>query len=140
MECFHHQGEPAVGCCRACLKGVCRSCATELEGGLACSDRCEPMVRALFASIQQSARFQGVTTGLLRSARGLWLGLTLVALAVGLFVIVWGLSQPALREIAALGVPFLALAVISGRLARNVGVASKADAGAAGAGATTTRP
>jgi len=121
MECFYHEGVAAVGSCRSCLKGLCRRCAHELEGGLACSGRCEAMVRSVVAAIQQSARYQGVSTGLLRSARGLWLGLTAVAGIVGAFVIVWGLSLPIYREIALLGIPFLALAFISARLARSVG-------------------
>jgi hypothetical protein len=79
------------------------------------------MVRAVVGALQQSARYESVSTGLLRSARGLWLGLTVVALFVGVFVVVWGLSLPAFREVAALGIPFLALAFISARLARNVG-------------------
>ena len=120
MECFYHEGVTAVGSCRACLKGLCRGCATELEGGLACAGRCETMVRSVVATIQQSARYQGVSAGLLRSARGLWIGLTAVAAIVGLFVIAWGLSLPSFREIALLGIPFLALAFISARLARNV--------------------
>jgi hypothetical protein len=78
------------------------------------------MVRAVVGALQQSARYHSVSTGLLRSARGLWLGLAVVALSVGVFVVVWGLSLPAFREVAALGIPFLALALISGRLARNV--------------------
>jgi hypothetical protein len=120
MECFYHEGATAVGSCRSCLKGLCRSCATELEGGLACANRCEAMVRAVVTTIQQSARYQGVSAGLLRSARGLWLGLTAVSALVGLFVIAWGLSLPMFREIAILGIPFLALAFLSARLARNV--------------------
>lgn len=119
MECFYHAGASAVGSCRACLKGLCRQCAVELEGGLACPDRCEPLVRAVVAGLHQSVRFQSVSTGLLRSARGLWLGLTVVALSVGVFVVAWGLSLPSFREISALGFPFLALAFISARLARN---------------------
>jgi Flp pilus assembly protein TadB len=78
------------------------------------------MVEAVVATIQQSARYQAVSSGLLRSAQGLWLGLCLVGLFVGGFVIVWGLQLPFYREIALLGVPFLALAFISGRLARRV--------------------
>jgi hypothetical protein len=128
MECFYHEGATAVGSCRSCLKGLCRRCATELEGGLACAGRCEAMVRSLVATIQQSARYQRVSTGLLRSARGLWLGLTAVAALVGVFVIAWGLSLPAYREIAALGIPFLALALISARLARSVSSSGAPDA------------
>ena len=47
---------------------------------------------------------------------------------VGLFVIAWGLSLPAYREIAALGIPFLALAFLSARLARNVASPPAQDA------------
>jgi len=119
MECFYHEGAPAVGSCRACLKGLCRRCAVELEGGLACPARCEPQVRALVQTLQQSVRFQNVSTGFLRSARGLWLGLTGVAGFVGVFVVVWGLRLPAFREVALLGIPFFALAWIAGRLAYN---------------------
>jgi hypothetical protein len=52
MECFYHAGSAAVGSCRACLKGLCRSCAIELEGGLACPQGCEAQVRALVHSLQ----------------------------------------------------------------------------------------
>jgi hypothetical protein len=120
MECFHHAGTAAAGSCRACLKGLCRQCAIPLEGGLACPDGCEPFARALVRSLQQSVRLQDVSTGFLRSARGLWLGLTAVALFVGVFVVVWGVRLPEFREVALLGVPFLALALLAGRLARNI--------------------
>ena len=126
MECFYHANASAVGSCRACLKGLCRSCAVELDGGLACPNRCEPLVQALVGALQQSVRFQSVSTGLLRSARGLWLGLTVVALSVGVFVVAWGLSLPGFREISALGIPFLALAFLSARLARNTRAGSGA--------------
>ena len=119
MECFYHAGSAAVGSCRACLKGLCRRCAIELEGGLACPQRCEPQVRALVHTLQQSVRFQNVSTGFLRSARGLWLGLTGVAGFVGVFVVVWGLQLPMFREVALLGIPFFVLAWIAGRLAYN---------------------
>jgi hypothetical protein len=129
MECFYHEGAAAVGSCRACLKGLCRRCAVPLEGGLACPERCEPLVRALVLSLQQTVRFQSVSTGFLRSARGLWLGLTAVASFVGIFVVVWGLNLPVFREVALLGIPFLALAFIAGRLARNTRTTSPASGG-----------
>jgi hypothetical protein len=117
MECFYHEGAAAVGTCRACLKGLCRRCAVELEGGLACPNRCEPHVRGIVRTLQQSVRFQSVSTGLLRSARGLWLGITGVAGFVGVFVAVWGLGLPEFREVSLLAIPFFALALIAGRLA-----------------------
>ena len=119
MECFYHPGASEAGSCRACLKGLCRRCAIEIEGGLACPERCEPMVRALVASLQQSLRFQNVSIGILRSARGLWIGLALVASSVGLYVLAWGLTLSQFREISLLGIPFLALAFLAARLARN---------------------
>lgn len=130
MECFYHPATPAVGSCRSCLKGLCRACAAELDGGLACRGRCEAMVTAVVATLRQSARLQNVSGGLLRSAPGLWTGLTLVSGFVGLFVLVWGASLPAFREIALLSLPFFALAVIAGRLARSM---RAADSGADGA-------
>ena len=135
MECFYHAGVSAVGSCRACLKGLCRECAIELQAALACPSGCEPMARALVASLQQSLRFQAVSTGLLRSARGLWLGLTLVALSVGAFVVVWGLSLPAFREIALLGIPFLILGILAARLARNTRGPSQSPSRAPGSAA-----
>lgn len=119
MECFYCEGAAAVGSCRACLRGLCRRCAVALEGGLACPERCEALVRGLALSLQQTVRFQSVSTGFLRSARGLWLGLSGVALFVGVFVVVWGLRLPVFREVTLLGIPFLALAFLAGRLARN---------------------
>jgi hypothetical protein len=120
MECFYHEGIAAVGSCRACLRGLCRACAVELEAALACPDRCEASASAVVATVNQSVRFQDVSGGLLQSARGLWLGLTLVAGFVGLFVALWGLSLPTFREVSFLSLPFFALAFIAARLARNV--------------------
>lgn len=120
MECFYHEGRPAVGSCRSCFRGLCRACAVELEAALACRDRCEQNAAAVVATVSQSVRFQNVSSGLLRSARGLWLGLTFVAGAVGIFVALWGLSLPMFREVAFLSVPFFALALISARLARSI--------------------
>lgn len=128
MECFYHEGSAAVGSCRACFKGLCRSCAISLEGGLACPSGCEPFARALIASVQQSVRFQNVSTGFLRSARALWIGLTAVCVFMGAFTVVWGLGLPQFRAVALLGLPFLVLAFPAGRLARNTRSTGRAPA------------
>jgi hypothetical protein len=120
MNCFYHDEIAAVGSCRACLRGLCRACAVELDSALACRDRCEENASAVVATVKQSVHFQSVSGGLLRSARGLWLGLTLVAGFVGLFVVLWAFSLPSFRELSLLGVPFFALALISARLTRDV--------------------
>ncbi|MDC0358841.1 hypothetical protein OAO01_08500, partial [Oligoflexia bacterium] len=45
MECFKHLGESGVGLCKSCFKAVCKSCAIELEHGLACSEECATDVK-----------------------------------------------------------------------------------------------
>jgi len=120
MECFAHEGRPAVGSCRACFKGVCRTCAVDLGRGLACAGRCEEAARALIASLEQSMRIQGLSGRMVHGARTLWSGLAWVALGVGLFVLVWGLTLPSFREISLLGIPFLAIGVLTLRVAGRV--------------------
>ena len=107
MDCFYHEGRSAVGCCRACLRGLCRECATDLDKGLACRERCEHAVRELIATIDHSNRYRAVSGVFLRTARTTWLAVALVSLFVGLFVSAWGLTLPHFNEIALLGIPFL---------------------------------
>jgi len=120
MECFAHDGRPAVGSCRSCFKGVCRACAVDLGRGLACPGRCEEAARALIASLDQSMRIQGLSSGMVHGARALWSGLAWVALGVGVFVSIWGLTLPAFREISLLGIPFLAIGVLTLRVSNRV--------------------
>jgi len=120
MECFAHEGRPAVGSCRSCFKGVCRACAVDLGRGLACPGRCEESARALIASLDHSLRIQGLSSGMIHGARALWGGLAWVALAVGVFVSLWGLTLPGFREISLLGVPFLAIGVLTLRVSGRV--------------------
>ena len=47
MNCFDHPGVPAVGVCNHCMRGLCRECAVETEGLLACRGRCEAIVDEL---------------------------------------------------------------------------------------------
>jgi len=123
MECFTHRGAPAVGTCRACLRGVCRECAAELRLGLACRGRCEGDVRALAAALEQSMRTSQLSSGMLQQTPRLWLGLALVSLAVGVFVVIFGMSLPSYRAIAALGLPFLAIGVLVLGVVRRLGAA-----------------
>ena len=109
-----------MGSCRACLRGVCRSCAVDLGRGLACAGRCEEAARGLIASLDQSIRIQGLSGSMVHGARTLWVGLTWVALGVGVFVIGFGLSLPHFRVISLLGVPFLAIGLLTLRVTRRV--------------------
>jgi hypothetical protein len=120
MECYAHEGRPAVGTCRACFRGVCRGCAVDLGRGLACAGRCEDAARALIASLDQSLRIQGLGAGMVQGARTLWVGLGWVALAVGVFVVLFGASLPQFRSIALLGIPFLVIGALTLGVARRV--------------------
>lgn len=120
MECFQHEGRPAIGSCRACFRGVCRTCAADLGRGLACAGRCEDAARALIASLDQSVRIQSLSTGMVQGARTLWVGLGWVSLGIGAFVIWLGASLPAHRSIALLGLPFLAIGVLTLLVTRRV--------------------
>ena len=45
MKCFNHHNQDAVGVCKSCLKGICSECATDIGGGITCSDECENIAR-----------------------------------------------------------------------------------------------
>ena len=128
MECFYHDGRPAVGTCRSCLKGVCRACVADLGKGLACAGRCELAARDVIAMIDQGVRYRGVSSGILGASRNIWLGLAVVGFLVGIFVVVWGLSLPVFREISLLGIPFLLIAGISLRVASRLRMAAPSEA------------
>ena len=54
MRCFYHDERDAVGTCKNCGRGVCLTCAHDVENGLACRDRCEAEVRALNRVIERN--------------------------------------------------------------------------------------
>lgn len=74
VECFYHEGRAAVGSCRSCFRGLCRVCGVDLDRALACRGRCEEPVRALLSSLEQSVRYQGLSSGLVQTASHLWIG------------------------------------------------------------------
>ncbi|HNJ14877.1 MAG TPA: hypothetical protein PKL78_08105 [Anaerolineales bacterium] len=47
MNCFYHPGQPAVGMCKYCQRGVCSDCAAVVDDRLACKGRHEEKVRQL---------------------------------------------------------------------------------------------
>jgi hypothetical protein len=54
MKCFYHVQADAVGTCKHCHRGVCRDCAAERDGGLACRGHCEAQVDQVSALIQRN--------------------------------------------------------------------------------------
>jgi hypothetical protein len=41
MNCFEHPQKPAVGTCTNCGRGLCKECATVIEGMLSCRGNCQ---------------------------------------------------------------------------------------------------
>jgi sulfite exporter TauE/SafE len=105
LNCFYHPNQPAVGLCKHCQRGLCNTCATDVEGSLACKDRHEEQVRALDTltarSLLQAGRVGSVyrrnaifyfLVGILFAGFGLtqirWLGWQgIFLLAIGVFLL-----------------------------------------------------
>ena len=69
MNCYHHDvSVAAVGSCKACQKGLCRTCAIDVGKGLACR-ACEADVRAINEMFTRNVDIaQSVSTVLSRKA------------------------------------------------------------------------
>lgn len=88
MKCYYHHAHDTVGLCARCSRALCVACASEVNGVLACRDRCEDDIRQLQENnsmkAQQSevagrgaAAGMGTLLGLMLAvpgAYGLWLG------------------------------------------------------------------
>ena len=120
MDCAEHRGRAAIGICRACLRGVCPDCAVPQRLGLACRGRCEADALALAATLEQSLKTTALSANLLRHTPRLWVGLAIVSLAVGVFVLAFGATLPRFQSIALLGLPFLAIGVLALLAARRI--------------------
>jgi hypothetical protein len=61
MRCFNHPDVEAVGKCKACCRGFCRECATDLEHGLACKDHVTE-AESLNVLITRNTRITAINT------------------------------------------------------------------------------
>lgn len=75
MLCFNHPEKEAVGICKACQRGLCAECATDLGHGLACKGKHETQVNTLEAIINRSAKIYAITPKT-RNAAPLFYGFT----------------------------------------------------------------
>jgi hypothetical protein len=46
MKCFNHRELDAIAVCKHCGRAMCADCASEIEGMIACRNRCETAVTA----------------------------------------------------------------------------------------------
>ena len=56
MKCFNHDSVDAVAICKNCNKGLCHSCLTEVENGVACTKTCIEEVTFLSTLIGRSKK------------------------------------------------------------------------------------
>ncbi|HKY62556.1 MAG TPA: hypothetical protein VJR29_03980 [bacterium] len=63
MNCFYHPSAPAVGLCKNCSRGLCPDCAGDQGQGLACKNRCEAEVEALWQIVQRGKSAYQKTAG-----------------------------------------------------------------------------
>src|SRR6185369_17117095 len=56
MRCFNHHDREAVGCCKACAKGLCPECAVDLGHGISCKGPHEEIVESYSSILKLNAR------------------------------------------------------------------------------------
>lgn len=56
MRCYYHPDTEAVGVCKNCYKGICRSCAVEVPDGLGCHATCAAKIRRMNELIERNQR------------------------------------------------------------------------------------
>ena len=56
MRCFRHPEKEAVGTCKACGKGLCVECVTDLGHGIACKDEHEELVETYNTIIEKNSQ------------------------------------------------------------------------------------
>src|SRR5262249_47400783 len=63
MKCFNHHQSDAIGICKACCKGICAECATDVGGGLACTATCIGAVQQITALVRANAAASSIGRG-----------------------------------------------------------------------------
>lgn len=110
MVCFVHEGVAAVGTCKFCGRGLCRECAAEVAGALACRARCEAVVAKL-AGIALKPAGPQITTATGTSILGAvcafygWVADQSILLAMGVCLIGIGVASLVAMRRQGAGVP-----------------------------------
>jgi len=66
VRCFYHGETEAVGTCKNCCRGLCRSCAVDVSGSLACRDHCEKEVETIVRLMAKSKTAVATTAATMR--------------------------------------------------------------------------
>ena len=114
MKCFYHHGEDAVGLCKACSKGICDVCATDVGGGLACRATCVEAVKGINLLITRNVKISAVN----KRATYVWPIFFFVMGCVFLLESLLGARRPEPFGLV-LGVAFVCLSLYLGWLQRS---------------------
>jgi len=85
MNCFNHPDIPAIGICKACSKGLCLECATDLDHGLACKNKHEESVNTINSILSKNARITSTARKSTLIGPSFLLFMGLVLIGSGLF-------------------------------------------------------
>lgn len=85
MECFVHEGETAVGICKNCSRGVCRTCAIDEGSGVACKGRCEAQVASIAGLVSRNVQVTQNTGGAITIQFVIFLLVGLAGVGLGTF-------------------------------------------------------
>ena len=124
MQCFLHQGVAAVGICRTCGKGICPTCAREIDRGIVCSDACAELALINHQIVERARRVYGIGVKP-KIPLGAWffgaVGLLILSSAT---LILWSNSNdgPTAAYTGGFGLLFLVFAVFIWRRYRSVGL------------------
>lgn len=117
MRCYNHHDKDAVGLCRFCGRGLCPSCATEVEKAVACRDRCESEVTTILSLNRNALQFARSTKQARYLAPTMLIVLGGVLTTLGLAYDGFDLAIFAGGVVVVIGVAFL---VIQYRMARGL--------------------
>ncbi len=106
MECFYHQGSQACGICKSCQRGVCKQCASEVNNGIACKQRCEDQAIELDNLVSNSIKMQESSELLVNTASASIGAGELFNLVLGAIFAVYGIYEDTIF-LTVLGVAFL---------------------------------
>ena len=96
MKCYYHNERDAVGVCRACSKGLCPDCVSDLGPAIACRGRHEEQAKGLIATQSNANRAASILPGF--------------SIVMGVVFAMWGaLSQPFSLYLVLCGVGFAGL-------------------------------
>lgn len=92
MHCFEHSGEPAIGVCMVCGRGLCRECAVETGSLMACRAKCEILARRISDLREFQSSQPLLQERLISHARKTRMASGVFMTAVGVLLVILGLK------------------------------------------------